>query len=99
MSAAARLIEDVDAEIYRVVDATPAKELAQVVHLEPRYLRALKYREQRPSSECRVEFGFAFPSVGAVWLHYVQRMTQPDFFDHDTQRAFHRDLARAGKPA
>lgn len=97
MSAAAQMLSAIDAEIYKIVDALPDKVLARIVNIKPRYLRAIKYREQPPNAEARAEFGFACPSVGAVHAYWAQRMTQPDFFEPETQAAFWRDYNRAGK--
>lgn len=89
--------EAVNAAIYDVVDAHPPKVVARACDLTERNIRALKYREHEPSGETKFKFGFAYPSVGVVIAYWAQRMTQPDFFEPDTQREFHRDYQRAGR--
>ena len=89
--------EHINAAIYDVVDAHPSKAIARCVGITERNVRALKYREHEPSADTLMGFGFAYPSVAEVIAFWAQRMTQPDFFDHETQREFHRDYARAGR--
>jgi hypothetical protein len=40
---------------------------------------------------------FVYPDVASVIAHWAVKMTQPDFFEPETQRQFHRDYARAGR--
>ena len=91
--------ERINAAIYDVVDAHPPKVVARACDITERGVRALKYREHEPSAETQIRFGFAFPSVAETIAYWAQRMTQPDFFDPETQREFHRDYQRAGRPA
>lgn len=91
--------EGIDAAIYGVVDALPAKPVALATGVKERKVLALKYREGRPNADDHARFGFAYPSVGSVIAYWAQRMTQPGFFDPETQREFHRDYQRAGRPA
>lgn len=98
MSALAIKARDaINVAIYDVVDAHPPKVIARAVDVTERNIRALKYREHEPSAETQFKFGFAYPSVGQVIAHWAQRMTQPDFFEPETQRKFHRDYQRAGR--
>lgn len=100
MSALAlRTKESVDDAIYAIVDALPAKHVARAVGITERNVRALKYREHEPSAETALRFGFAYPSVGHVFAHWAERMTQPDFLEPETQREFWRDYGRAGRGA
>lgn len=94
MSLAARMLDAVDSEILAIVDRVPLKVLAGNVDLPPRTLKAIKYREAPPNDAARAEFGFKYPSVGTVYACWAQRMTQPDFFQPETQAALWRDYDR-----
>lgn len=94
---ASKAREAINTAIYDVVDALPPKHIARRVGVTERNVRALKYREHEPSHDTVVKFGFAYPSVGTVWAYWALKMTQPDFFEPETQREFHRDYSRAGR--
>jgi hypothetical protein len=89
--------EHINAAIYDVVDARPPKVIARACDITERNVRALKYREHEPSADTQIRFGFAYPSVAETIAYWAQRMTQPDFFEPETQRQFHRDYQRAGR--
>lgn len=95
MTPASTALAAVDSEIYEVVDLEAAKDVAAKVGLEPRYVKGLNYREHPPSAEARLAFGFAYPSVAAVWELWSARMRQGDLFSHEEQRRFHAAYARA----
>lgn len=99
MTSATALREAVTEACVAVANSEPTKIVARKTGLTERGVRAIRERERAPSLETAAAFGFVYPSVGQVMAHWAARMVQPDLFDLDEQRAFHRDYARAGRSA
>jgi hypothetical protein len=91
--------EELSAAVLTAAGSAPCKVVGLRTGLTERGVRALRDGEHSPSTETVMRFAWAYPGVAEVLAYWAGRMTQPDFFEPETQAAFWRDHSRAGRVA